>query len=74
LHKSGKGAKYVRNKLPAELVYSKEYHIYKCAINEEKRMKTLNREQKSELIRIYVKKKRKIAEKRKHHDYLNERQ
>jgi len=54
LHKSGKGAKYVKYKLPAELVYAKEYHYYKSALNEEKRIKTLKREQKSELVRIYA--------------------
>jgi len=54
LHKSGKGAKYVKYKLPAELVYSKEYRYYKLAINEEKRVKTLTRKQKSELIREYA--------------------
>jgi putative endonuclease len=54
LHKSGKGAKYVKYKLPAELVYAKEYRYYKLAIDEEKRVKTLKRKQKSELIRVYA--------------------
>ncbi|MGA2172217.1 MAG: GIY-YIG nuclease family protein [Sedimentisphaerales bacterium] len=54
LHKSGKGAKYVKYKLPAELVYAKEYRYYKSALNEEKRIKKLKREQKSELVRIYA--------------------
>lgn len=54
LHKSGKGAKYVKNKLPIELVYTKEYRYYKSALNEEKRVKKLPREQKLKLIRIYA--------------------
>jgi putative endonuclease len=54
LHKSGKGAKYVKNKLPIELVYAKEYRYYKSALNEEKRVKKLPREQKLKLIRIYA--------------------
>jgi putative endonuclease len=62
LHKSGRGAKYVKYKLPAELVYAKQYRYYKNALNEEKRVKTLTRQQKSELVRIYAENKRKIAE------------
>jgi len=54
LHKSGKGAKYVRSKLPIELVYTKEYRYYKSALNEEKRIKKLPREQKSKLVRTYA--------------------
>ena len=54
LHKSGKGAKYVKYKLPAELVYAKEYRYYKNALNEEMRVKKLTREQKSKLIRVYA--------------------
>jgi len=62
LHKSGKGAKYVKYKLPAELVYAKEYRYYKSALNEEKRIKQLKREQKSELVRSYAENNREIAE------------
>jgi putative endonuclease len=62
LHKSGKGAKYVKYKLPAELVYAKEYRYYKSALNEERRIKKLKREQKSELVRIYAENNHKIAE------------
>jgi len=54
LHKSGKGAKYVKYKLPAELVYAKEYCYYKSAIKEEKRIKTLSRERKTKLIRAFI--------------------
>ncbi len=61
LHKSGRGAKYVKGKLPLKLVYAKEYCYYKSALNEERRIKTLPREQKSELVRIYAENKRKIT-------------
>jgi putative endonuclease len=54
LHKSGKGAKYVKYKLPAELVYAKEYRYYKSALNEERRIKKLKPEQKSELVKSYA--------------------
>lgn len=53
LHNSGKGAKYVRNKLPAKLAYAKEYRYYKNALNREKNIKKLTRQQKEKLIRIY---------------------
>jgi putative endonuclease len=62
LHNSGKGAKYLRGRLPVKLVYTKQYRYYKSALNEERRIKTLKREQKSELVRIYAENKRKIAE------------
>ena len=62
LHNSGKGAKYVKYKLPAELVYAKEYRYYKSALNEERRIKPLKREQKSELVRSYAENNREIAE------------
>ncbi|MCX5634120.1 MAG: GIY-YIG nuclease family protein [Phycisphaerae bacterium] len=53
LHNSGNGAKYLRNKLPVVLVYAKEYRYYKNALNREKNIKKLTRQQKEELIRIY---------------------
>jgi putative endonuclease len=56
LHNSGKGAKYVRNKLPAVLVYAKEYRYYKSALNGEIRIKTLPRLKKEKLVRNYAKK------------------
>ena len=54
LHNSGKGAKYVKYKLPAELIYAKEYRYFKRALNEEKRIKKLSREQKTKLVRAYA--------------------
>ena len=62
LHKSGKGAKYVKYKLPAELVYAKEYRYYKNALNEEMRVKKLTREQKSKLVKSYADNNLEIAE------------
>jgi len=60
LHNKGYGAKYLRGKLPVKLVYTKEYRYYKSALNEEKRIKTLKREQKSELVRGYAENNSKI--------------
>jgi putative endonuclease len=54
LHKSGKGAKYVRNKLPIKLVYTKEYRYYKSALNEERRIKKLKPVQKLKLVMSYA--------------------
>ena len=62
LHKSGRGAKYVKGKLPIKLVYTKEYRYYKCALNEERRIKQLKRQQKSELVRTYAENNHEIAE------------
>jgi putative endonuclease len=62
LHKSGKGAKYVKYKLPAELVYAKEYRYYKNALSAERRIKGLTRQQKSKLVRSYAENRSEIAE------------
>ena len=53
LHNSGQGAKYLRGKLPVQLVYSKEYKYYKNALRAEKTIKKLPRNRKEELIRNY---------------------
>jgi len=50
LHSSGKGAKYTRDRRPVELVWTKEYRHFKKAFLEEKRIKTLTRKQKEELV------------------------
>lgn len=50
IHNSGKGAKYLRGKLPVELVFFKEYKYYKRAVKEEIRIKTLDRKGKENLI------------------------
>ncbi len=54
LHNSGKGAKYVRTRRPAQLVYKKEYRYYKYAVAEERRIKTLPRVKKVELVERYT--------------------
>jgi len=54
LHKNGNGAKYVRSKLPIELVYTKEYRYYKSALSAERRIKELTRKQKSKLVKSYA--------------------
>jgi putative endonuclease len=50
LHNKGKGAKYTRDRRPVELVWYKEYRYFKLAFTEEKRIKTLTRRKKEELI------------------------
>ena len=50
LHNSGKGAKYTRDRRPVKLVWCKEYKYFKNAFLEEKRIKTLTRLQKEELV------------------------
>lgn len=50
LHNKGRGAKYLRGKLPAALVYFKKFAYYKNALKEEKRVKKLPRKKKEELI------------------------
>jgi putative endonuclease len=54
LHNSGKGAKYLRGRLPVKLVYTKEYRYYKNALNAERRIKELTRKQKSKLVKSYA--------------------
>lgn len=51
LHNKGKGAKYTRDRRPVELAWSKEYKYFKLAFLEEKRIKSLRRWQKEELIK-----------------------
>ncbi len=53
LHNKGNGAKYLRGKLPVELVYAKEYKYYKNVLHAERNLKKLTRKQKECLIRNY---------------------
>ncbi len=55
LHNKGTGAKYLRGKSPVKLVYVKEYKYYKNALNGERNIKKLTREQKERLVRTYEK-------------------
>lgn len=49
-HRSGKGAKYTRGRLPLELVYSEECGDHSAALKRELQIKALPREKKLELI------------------------
>lgn len=49
-HNSGRGAKYLKGKLPAQLAYAKRYRYYKLAILEERRIKQLTRKGKEKLV------------------------
>ena len=49
-HNSGRGAKYTRSRLPAELVYSEEYESRSEAMRREWHIKRLSRSEKLELI------------------------
>ena len=53
LHNKGNGAKYLKTRLPVQLVYSKEYKYYKNARHAEINLKKATRKQKEELIKIY---------------------
>ena len=53
LHNSGQGAKYLKGKLPVQLVYAKEYKYYKNAIHAERNIKKLTRKEKENLIKNY---------------------
>ncbi|PIV52730.1 MAG: hypothetical protein COY53_01995 [Elusimicrobia bacterium CG_4_10_14_0_8_um_filter_37_32] len=57
LHNSGHGAKYLRGKGPVRLVYYREYKYHKSALNEERRIKGLRKEQKIILVKEYEKRK-----------------
>jgi putative endonuclease len=54
LHNKGGGSKYVKTRLPATLVFCKPYRYYKLAILEERRLKTLTRRQKENLVKVYA--------------------
>lgn len=51
LHNSGKGAKYTRDRRPVKLAWKRKYKYFKNAFLEEKRIKSLTRKQKEELIK-----------------------
>ena len=50
LHNEGKGAKYTRGRLPAELVYFEEFLTKGEAMKREYQIKQLSREEKIKLI------------------------
>ena len=49
-HRAGKGSKYVRTRLPAEVVYQVEFPDKVSAMKEEWRVKQLSRAEKELLI------------------------
>jgi len=51
LHNSGRGAKYVRGRTPAEVVYSKVCPDHLLAAREECRIKSLTRLEKEALVK-----------------------
>ena len=49
-HNSGKGAKYTRSRLPAELVYFESYTDRHEALSREWHLKRMNRDEKKKMI------------------------
>ncbi len=52
VHRSGKGAKYTRGRLPLELVYSEECGTHSDALKRELAIKALTREEKERLCKL----------------------
>ena len=52
VHRSGKGAKYTRGRLPLELVYSEECGTHSDALKREFAIKALSREEKERFCGI----------------------
>lgn len=61
LHQSGKGARYVRSRLPCRLVYARPYRYFKTAFAEERRIKDLTRREKEVLVRAYARRQAKSS-------------
>lgn len=49
-HRNGDGSKYVRGKLPLELVYTEKHEIRSEALKREHKIKSLQKPQKEELV------------------------
>ena len=54
LHNNGRGAKYVRGRGPVQLVYQKAHRDYRRALQAERALKRLTREEKEVLVRRYA--------------------
>lgn len=52
-HKSGKGAKYTRSRLPLEIVYVEDFETKSEALKREYAIKAMTRLQKEKLIEHY---------------------
>lgn len=50
LHNSGKGAKYVRGRVPARFVYASAYRQYRSALRMERTLKAMTKKQKETLV------------------------
>lgn len=50
VHRSGRGARYTRARLPVELVWSREVETWSDALREEYRIKRLSRSEKLRMI------------------------
>ena len=55
VHNSGKGSKYVRSRLPAILVYVEQCGSKSDALKRERQIKSMDRQQKTQLIALYNK-------------------
>jgi len=51
LHNNGRGARYIRGKTPATLIFAQRYRYYKLAITAERVIKRKTRKQKEGLIK-----------------------
>lgn len=49
-HNAGRGAKYTKYRRPVKLVWYKKYRYFKSAFLEERRIKTLSRQEKEALV------------------------
>ena len=52
VHNSGRGAKYTRSRLPAELVYTEAYEDRHEALSREWHIKQMSHDEKEKLIRL----------------------
>ena len=50
-HQNGKGAKFIKGRLPVKLVYCEEFENVKDAFRREKQIKRFSRNKKEELIK-----------------------
>jgi putative endonuclease len=51
-HNEGKGSKYVRSRLPAELVYHEKFDTKSAALKREHQIKSWSREKKIEIFKL----------------------
>lgn len=50
-HREGKGSKYVRSRLPCELVYTEKHEDKSSALKKEAKIKKWNKERKEYLVK-----------------------